>query len=422
MKKKILTTIEHFLQYLARVKIRRAKPKIIVITGSYGKTTTKEAVYFLLRKKFGSDIGKNWGNMNSTLGLPLAILGLKQYSFGLGFLLDLLIAKWNFLFYRLPKILVLELGIDKPGEMSELLSMFSPDISILTGISETHLEGFESVDTIKKEKGLIFQSLKTEGVAIVNDSDKNSLDIEIPTSVKKVYFGRKNTSLASASNFQITVDGTKFELKLGDKKLDIDSEIIGEHSINCLLIAATIGDIFNINSKEIKESLEEIASENGRMKILKTKNQITIIDDSYNSNPRSADEALNTLKQINFSGRKVAILGNMNELGNYEIQGHTRVGQTAGKIVDLLIVVGKNAPYYADGAKKSGLNDDKILIFKTTNELIDNIDKILSAGDIVLIKGSQNNVRFEKVVSYLLNDENLAKKSLVRQENKWKNK
>ena len=123
------------MQFLARWKVRWAKPKIVAISGSYGKTSTKEAIYFLLAKKFGSDVDKNWGNMNSVLGLPLAILGLRKYSFGVGLFWDIVRAKWNFLFYHLPKILVLELGIDKPGEMDQLLSVAKPDIAILTGIS-----------------------------------------------------------------------------------------------------------------------------------------------------------------------------------------------------------------------------------------------------------------------------------------------
>jgi len=166
MKEWILKLIQRFLQFLARWKIRRGRPKIIAISGSYGKTSTKEAIYFLLSKKFGSDVGKNWGNMNSTLGLPLAILGLRSYSFGAGLFWNIIKAKWNFLFYHLPKILVLELGIDKPGEMKELLSVFTPDIAVLTGISETHLLELKSLSGVKKEKKMLIESLKKGDLAI----------------------------------------------------------------------------------------------------------------------------------------------------------------------------------------------------------------------------------------------------------------
>ena len=146
---------EWWLSLLARSKIKKANPKIIAITGSFGKTSTKEAIYFVLSKKFGSDCGKNWGNMNSVVGLPLAILGLRNYSFGPGFSLDLFRALWGYFFYRLPKILVLELGIDKPGEMDKLLKIIQPDIGVLTGISETHLEELKDIEGVKREKSLM---------------------------------------------------------------------------------------------------------------------------------------------------------------------------------------------------------------------------------------------------------------------------
>ncbi|PIP51101.1 hypothetical protein COX11_00405, partial [Candidatus Berkelbacteria bacterium CG23_combo_of_CG06-09_8_20_14_all_41_73] len=159
MRKNLLKIIQWGLRVLARSKIRRSKPKIVAISGSYGKTSTKEAIFYVLSKKFGSDVGKNWGNMNSVLGLPLAILGLRSYSFGAGLLWDILRAKWGYFFYNLPKILVLELGIDKPGEMAELLSVVKPDIAVITGISETHLLELKSLSGVKKEKKMLIESL-----------------------------------------------------------------------------------------------------------------------------------------------------------------------------------------------------------------------------------------------------------------------
>ncbi|MEI8060684.1 MAG: Mur ligase family protein [Candidatus Berkelbacteria bacterium] len=421
MKNILLKLIESYLQFLARTKVRWAKPKIVAITGSYGKTSAKEAVYFVLSKKFGSDVGKNWGNMNSVLGLPLAVLGLKKYSFGIGLVGNIIQAKWNFLFYKLPKILVLEMGIDKPGEMSQLLSVAIPDIAIVTGISETHLEGLKNLQGVKKEKSLLVESLSKKGIAITNANDENSVDLKVPAEAKKITFGSADGDI-SASNTEVTTSGTKFDLKIFDKKISINSKLIGQHSIQSLLIAAATANQFDIDPEEIKQSLEQIVPENGRMNIIEIENQITIIDDSYNSNPKSAEESLSALLSIKHDGRKIAILGNMNELGGYTKDAHIRVGKAAVKVVDILIAVGDNAKYLVDGAKDAGLAAEKNISFATTEALIAKIDGIIRPSDLILVKGSQNRVRLERLVKYLLKDDELAAKNLVRQEKKWQDK
>jgi len=421
MKEKILNLIQHFLQFLARVKVRRAKPKIIAISGSYGKTTAKEAVFSVLSGKFGTDVGKNWGNMNSVLGLPLAILGLRSYSFGFGLLGNIIQAKWNFLFYHLPKILVLELGIDKPGEMQELLSVITPDIAIITGVSETHLEGLKNLEGVKKEKNLLIEALGKGGIAIINGSDANSADLKVPEGVKKVTFGTSGADI-SASDVQVTTSGTSFNIVMTGKKVFVNSKLIGSHSIQNLLIATVVANQFQINTLEIKSALEAVRPQNGRMNPIKIRDGMIVLDDSYNSNPKSAEEALLALKEIKYDGRKVAILGNMNELGAYEQKAHIRVGKAAGEIVGLLIVAGDNAKHLASGAKEAGLAEDKIKSFSTSEELIEKIDGLIKPHDLILIKGSQNRVRLERLVKYLVNDNELAGKILVRQEKKWQGK
>ena len=158
------------------------------------------------------------------------------------------------------------------------------------------------------------------------------------------------------------------------------------------------------------------------MNIIEIENQITIIDDSYNSNPKSAEESLSALLSIKHDGRKIAILGNMNELGGYTKDAHIRVGKAAVKVVDILIAVGDNAKYLVDGAKDAGLAAEKNISFATTEALIAKIDGIIRPSDLILVKGSQNRVRLERLVKYLLKDDELAAKNLVRQEKKWQDK
>jgi UDP-N-acetylmuramoyl-tripeptide--D-alanyl-D-alanine ligase len=418
MKEKFLKIIEGYMQSLARSKVSRTKPKIVAVTGSYGKTSTKEAIFFLLSKKFGSDVGKNWGNMNSVLGLPMAVLGMRKYSFGPALFFDICNATWRYFFYQLPKILVLELGIDKPGEMETLLDIIAPEIAVVTGISEAHLEGFQSLETIKREKGMLVEALEKNGVAILNEDDKNSAEIKLPNGAKKVFVGSNNAEI-KYSDLENKLTGISFKLKIKNKEIAVDSKVIGQHSIYALLFAAAVADQFSLDLEEIKKSLEEIRPQNGRMNLIKIKDGITIIDDSYNSNPKSAKEALFTIKSLNFDGRRVAVLGNMNELGPFTKAGHLEVGKFAAGSVDLLLTVGDNAKFLAQGAKEAGMNENKIKIFPDTESLIKEIDGLISAGDLVLVKGSQNRVRLERLVKYLIDNQELAAKILVRQEKKW---
>jgi len=427
MKKAVLSLVQRYLQFLARIKIRWIRPEIIAVTGSYGKTSAKEAIFQVLHAEFGDDIGKNWGNMNSVLGLPLAILGFRSYYFSLGILWNVFVAQLNLFFYRLPKILVLELGIDKPGEMSELLSIIQPNIAAVTGISETHLEGLKTIEVVKKEKNLLFAALGRNGVALINWDNDHSRNLFIPEGVKKFTFGTTITGTKSAdvlaSDIKVTDLGTTFIMDLFGEKINIKSKLYGAHSIKSLLIAAAVGYQYGISAEKIKKVIEQIEPQKGRMNLLKIENGIVIIDDSYNSNPRSAEKALWTLKDIKYdSARKIAILGNMNELGSYSQEGHLRVGKTAADIADLLLAVGENRKYIAEGAEKAGLSASKIRVFETTEDLIDKIDGILQPNDLVLVKGSQNGVRLEKLVKHLINNDKLASEILCRQEKKWQGK
>lgn len=425
MKEWVLGIIQRYLQFLARTKIGWIRPQIIAVTGSYGKTSAKEAVFAVLHSEFGDDIGKNWGNMNSVLGLPLAVLGFKQYNYGLGLIFNLIQAQWQVFFYPLPVVLVLELGIDKPGEMSQLLSVFQPNVAVITGISETHLEGLKTIEIVKKEKSLLFSALRTNGMALVNGDNEHSKNIYIPKGVKKYTFGTTITGTTSAdvlaSNIKVTTDGTTFDLDLLGDKISVKSKLVGAHVIKSLLIAAAVGRQFGIPVDKIKKVIEQIRPEKGRMNPIKIKNEITIIDDSYNSNPRSAEKALWALQDIKHAGRKVVILGNMNELGSYTKEGHIRVGKVAGKVADFFLAVGENAEHLTEGAMKSGLSKEKIITFPSTEKLISKIDCLIRPKDLILVKGSQNGVRFERLVKYLINDEKLASEILCRQEGKWKN-
>ena len=417
MRKILLSIIEWWLSLLARSKIKKVNPKIIAITGSFGKTSTKEAIYFVLSKKFGSDCGKNWGNMNSVIGLSLAILGLRNYSFGPGFSLDLFRALWGYFFYRLPKILVLELGIDKPGEMDKLLKIIKPGIGVLTGISETHLEELKDIEGVKREKSLMVSAIKAGGFFVVNGDDQNCLDIQPNKDVETVKYGQNFD--VSYSDLKVSISGNSFNIKANKEIRPVKSKLVGEHSVNILLSATAVCLKIGLKLPEIVESLEQIQPQKGRMNLIKLKNQMILVDDSYNSNPKSAVEALKTISAIDWDGRRVAILGNMNELGEYTKEGHLKVGEEAGKTVDLLLVVGPNVGNFLKGAKKSGMSEDNIFCYPNPEKLIVDLDEKLKPKDLILVKASQNKMRFEKVAEHLIGDMEVSRNILVRQEKKW---
>lgn len=417
MRKILLNIIKWWLASMARSKIRRSGPKVITITGSYGKTSTKEAIYSILSKKFGSDCGKNWGNMNSVIGLPLSILGLQKYSFGPGFVLDLLKAFWGFLFFRLPKVLVLELGIDKPGEMDRLLSVVQPDIGVLTGIAETHLEELKNIDGVIREKSLMISAIKDGGTFIVNDDDQNCASIKAPKGVETIKYGF-NADI-SYSDLKVNIFGNRFNLKINKEIRPVESKLLGQHSIYILLATAAVASKIGIKLPEIVRGLEGIRPQKGRMNMIKLKDQMIVIDDSYNSNPKSAVEALRTMAKIEWSGRKIAILGNMNELGNFTKEGHVMVGVEAGKVVNLLLIAGPNVGNFSTGAIESGMNENNIISYSDPDKLILDLKNRIKPKDLILVKASQNKMRFENVVKHLINDESIARNILVRQEKKW---
>lgn len=420
MKKFLLKIVENYLATLARSKILRSKPKIVAITGSYGKTSTKEAIFSVLQNNFGNHVGKNWGNMNSTVGLPMAVLGLKNYHFGLGILGDLFKSFWNYLFYKMPNILVLELGIDKPGEMDKLLKIIKPNVAILTGVAETHLEELKDISGVRVEKMKLLESLPKDGLALINADDKNIGDIKFEIGANVLTFGEKGE--IHYKNFQVTENGSQFDLVFEDTENVIISKLIAKHSINSLLVAFGVAKYFQISDEKIIQTLEKIKPEKGRMNLIKAKNGILIIDDSYNSSPASAIAALKALSDFKFSGRKVAILGNMNELGKDSDLLHQKVGKSLPKNIDLFVFVGPNADNFAKGVAEINIDSKKIIKIDNTKKLIEKIDDIIKAGDLVLVKASQNNMRFERVVAKLIDNPDISKQLLVRQENKWKNK
>lgn len=385
--------LQSYLRFWATRYLHRAKPKIIAITGSVGKTSTKEAIFEVLKIKFGDQVRKSAGNLNTETGVPMAILGYASSVTKFYQWLPIILTA-PFKSMAEPKVdyLILELAADKPGDIKYLTSFIKPSIAVLTAIGPSHLQAFGEIDKIIEEKTALLWALPHEGWAVFNLDDEN---------VRKASYGGRYQKMTYAINQKadlvaenITSDminyqpETKFKIK-GKKDLTVLSPTLGgEANVYASLAAAAVGDILGLSPSEIKLGLEKIQPEKHRMNVLKGKNKTIIIDDCYNANPLSTRAALNALKDLK-SGRKIIVLGDMKELGKISADAHKIIGQYAQPIAKNFVAVGplaKNyeAPHY----------------FKNTEQAISYLLPEIREGDIILVKASRS-MGFEKIVEAL---------------------
>jgi len=415
MKNTILKLIYSILRRYARKVILRHKPIVIAITGSVGKTSTKEAVAQVMRDAFPNQVRATAGNLNAEIGIPLTVLGYVKVpsKFVLPFLL---IPAWFRTFTQeYPKYLILEMGVEHPGDIDYFGTIVEPDVGIITATAPAHTANFANVLEMKAEKTKMAQIIKSDGLAIINLDDEYLSKTKLKNSIS--YSIKNQTSDCWANNIELSTQGMNFDVTCLKDKVEVRSKLIGEHLIYADLAAFCVGKHFNISSEKIALSLEKRMPVKGRINLLEGRDNILILDDTYNSNPSSACAALKTISDIKYTkGRKVVILGNMNELGDYEKEGHKLVGECAKGKADLTIFIGPNAEIMAEACGKS----NKVTTFKNRQSLEKKLDKIIEPNDLVLVKASQNANYFEEIVKLLLPKEAEHHKMLVRQEKHWR--
>ena len=416
MKKYYLKIIQKILATYARRVLQNHNPIIIGITGSVGKTSTKEAIYQVLSDEFGADVRKNFGNLNTEIGVPLTILGYNKLPNKYSWPIFLILAFLRSFQKEYPKYLILEMSIDKIGDMKYLTSIAQPNYVVITSTRGAHLEYFSNEEEYQKEKISILHAMKDGGVAVLNYDD---LALSKIREDNVTSFAIDNTADYRAENVRLTLDGTEYRIICTGYKVAVKSQLLGKHLVYGQLAAFAIGDLLGISRLKIGKSLEKIKPMPGRMHLIKGKNKSLIIDDTYNScNPTSVKGAVDLISAINYSGRKVVIIGNMNELGQNSRVAHEEVGEHLKGKCDLAIFVGKNAPFMA----KAFGDNKKSLIFNTRDEVISVLPKILKEKDLILIKASQNGNYFEEITKAWMKDPQEAAKLLVRQDKFWKGK
>lgn len=422
----------HLLSFFARSIVEKYNPVVVGITGSVGKTSSKEAISLILSCQ--KRVRSNFSNYNNEFGLPLTIIGLKSPGKNLFKWVKVFVFATNLLLFKdknYPEILVLEMGVDREGDMDYLLKIVKPDRAVLTNISHSHLEYFGSIEKIKKEKVKLLQGLKKGGVAIINLDNDFSKDIKDNLKNLVISYGINSEAdvLARDINFVLPENGVKnnfyginFKLEYKGSVVPVSlSGVISISSVYAILSAVSVAISLEFNIIDLINCLKNFKNPTGRMNILPGVKNTIIIDDTYNSSPESSLIALDFLEKIKKTknSRRIVVLGDMLELGNYSEDGHRLVGEKVAKIgVDEIILVGERARDIGRGAIDNKFNKELIFHFTNPEDAGLFLQDRISENDVVLIKGSQG-VRLEKTVKEIMAEPEKARELLVRQTDEW---
>ncbi|MEK6753116.1 MAG: UDP-N-acetylmuramoyl-tripeptide--D-alanyl-D-alanine ligase [Chloroflexota bacterium] len=362
------------LQQIARFWRRKLDLRVVGITGSVGKSTTKEMIAEVLGVRYRTL--KNLGNLNNEIGLPLTILKL-----GKGY-----------------ERAVLEMGFYVPGEIQFLCDIAQPQIGVVTNVGTVHAERAGSQEAIAKGKSELIHSLPSDGVAILNFDDPWVRRMEEKSKARVFFYGLSPEADLWADQIEgLGLDGIRFRLHYKGETLHTHIPMIGRHSVHTALRAASVGLNDGLHWQEIFEGLSHGHAQL-RLVAVRSGSGALILDDTYNASPESMLAALNLLDEMD--GRKIAVLGDMLELGPYEKQGHEMVGMRAAQVSKTLLTLGARARMIADAARRAGMKPSHVFEFETPDLIVDWLNKNLTSNDAVLIKGSHG-LRMDRITAAL---------------------
>jgi len=424
--------LKKILVGLARAQIRKYKPVIIGVTGNAGKTSAKEAIAAVLRRG-GKTVRIAAGNLNNEFGFALTILGdwdQEYYDSGssIGLWLRVLWAGCRGLIIRrdCAEIFLLEYGADRPRDIKRLATAFKPHIAIVTTVGDTpvHVEFFKDAEAMATEKANLVKVLTPVDYAILNHDDKRVLDMKSKTKAQIVTYGFEESSTIRISDFKyLNSDGGKptgvtFKVHKASNFVQVQiNGSLGKSQAYAVAAATAVGMVWGLDFTQIGEALRQYHGPNGRLKIIPGVNGSTIIDDTYNASPASMRLALETLRDSSGS-RKIAVLGDMLELGEHTIPAHQNIGALADSCADILVCVGLRARVIAETSK---IVQDRIFTFDTSDDAKFKIRDLIREGDVILVKGSQG-VRMEKIVAEIMAEPLRKKELLIRQSKRWLSK
>jgi UDP-N-acetylmuramoyl-tripeptide--D-alanyl-D-alanine ligase len=354
------------LQKLSRSALHEMQIDIVGITGSIGKTTTKEFTFSLLERKY--KVLRSEGNFNNHIGLPLSILKLEKDH----------------------DIAILEMGMNHQGEIALLTEIAPPDLAVITNVKPVHLEFFDSIDDIALAKKEILDGSKSDGTAVLNADDPLVQDIAKDWKGRTIQFGLSSGCDIQAKNIRrIGLKGMDLELFYRKETASVNLPFFYESYLYNFLAAAATASFFQVSLDEILARASDLKPFSMRGEFFHLKNDILLMDDSYNSNPSALEGALKDLSGLQ-AERKIAVLGDMLELGKKEADYHYQAGKQVEKWGwDILATIGPLALHMVEGAHSSGMRKDQIYSFKDSEEAADWIGTFLESGDLILVKGSR---------------------------------
>ena len=414
MMKQFVTSL---LEYQARRLLKKFKPKIVAVTGSVGKTTTKLSIATVLSQKYR--VLAHYGSYNTPIAIPLAMFDMK-----LPLKLKNPLTWWRV--YRAMSrqlkqpypydVLVLELGADHPGDIQYFKKYLTPDIGVVTAVAPEHMEYFGTMDAVAQDELAITQFSR---LTLINRDDVSAdYSKYVPEGINLDTYGTSGVAeyhfLTDSYEVQKGFTGTFVSPEYGSQKVTLS--VVGEHIVRAAVGAAAVGIKLGLTAEQIQAGLQDIRPMNGRMNILRGLNNATIIDDSYNSSPVAAVAALQTLYLFP-AKQRIAILGSMNELGTYSQEAHEQVGKACDPaLLDWVITIGEQAKkYLAPIAERRGC---RVRSFDSPYEAGACAHQLMEPGAVILVKGSQNRVFAEEAVKILLHSTE-EESSLVRQTANW---
>lgn len=428
--KKIIIII---LTWQSRIVLKKYKPKIIAVTGSVGKTSTKDAIFVVLSKF--KTVRKSEKSYNSEIGLPLTILGLPNGWSHFSIWFENILRGFVLIFTNksYPEYLVLEIGVGKPGDIiKNVVPWLKPDMVVVTRFPDkpVHVEFFGSVDKIIEEKSALTYAVKKEGVLILNHDDEKVYDLHNKSECKTVSFGKHQnatyrlihpTHLIKEKGEIKIIEGINFKLEYNGNTFPVYlPHVIGLHYMGSALAAIACACEAGCDLLESINKVSEYITPPGRLSLIEGINDSIIVDDTYNSSPVAVEAAIEVMQEMK-GKRKIAVLGDMLELGKFTESEHCLVGEQVVGVFDILVTVGPRAKFIIEGAVEKGFKKENIYSFDNSISTGEFLKTFIKEGDICLIKGSQG-VRLERAVVAVMAHKELKMKLVCRQEKEWQNK
>lgn len=398
---------------MAQWTLRRYKPLVVAVTGSVGKTSTKEAIFAVLKSQYHDRVRRTTMNLNTEIGVPLAILGIRgggknPLAWAFHLLKGFFAVVWS---PSHPEVLILEMGADRPGDIRYLAQLAPPRIAVVTAIGEipAHVEFFAGPKTLAREKAKLLEALPEDGWAMLNFDDLTVLEMRERKEMRVLTFGFGESADVRATAYEIRTgvdagreipEGINFKLEYRGTIVPVRLHgMFGKGAAYAALAAAAVGLALKMHLVEISEALSDIQPVPGRLCLVNGVKHSLILDDTYNAAPQAVVEALDTLAEFP-ARRRIAVLGDMLELGKYTEAAHRTMGERAARVADFFVTVGERMRFAGHEAIARGMDESRVHMFSTTQEAGKWLQDKIMEGDVVLVKGARA-MRMERVVEEL---------------------